>query len=460
MNLETFKNKKIGIWGYGKVGASYLLCIEKYTTSITIMDKKLPSENFAPHIQLLLQTPENIESFLNSHEYILVSPGVNTSAYEKHNHKFITELDIFTTLWKKPIIAITGTLGKTTITSLSAQLLQKYGLHAQAIGNIGYPMLECALNQESTQIAVLELSSFQLLNTHHFAPDVAVWTNLYDNHLDYHGTLDHYKNAKKNICLHQHKNQIAILHANLAPDCQNIPSNIHWICVNQEQAIQMQNKNPQHYSWFIDEQEIITMLHSSKTTSFFNINQLPTLTFKENWIMLCVILYTQKLDIYSMPIHTNNLTLPAHRLHALATIKNKTFYNDSKSTLWQATYKALQTLPQIPTIIFVGGLSKGVDRTPFFALLNLKLHIVYIFGKEADQLQVLCDTYSIPYKKFDTLEQAFNACIQEPFACNILFSPGGASYDLFENFEHRGNRFEFLVNSYQNMIKENKIISN
>ncbi len=454
MFLEKFKNKKIGIWGFGKVGASYLSLLQNHAASITILDKKNTQHTIASHIQFRIQTPEEISSLFENNDYIFMSPGINVSAYAKYAQKCITELDIFPHLWKKFTIAITGSLGKTTITSLSAQILEKYGLHAQAIGNIGYPMLEFAQHQKNTDIAVLELSSFQLMHAKNFAPDIAIWTNLYENHLDYHSSFHEYAQAKKNICAEQTASQTAIIHADLSTYIQNAHQKIHWICNSKKQALDLLLQNSAHFSWYIDEEKNITLLHNNISTSYCNLNDLSSITFPENWLIICAMLYAKNINPTSLPEHINAILLPEHRLHMMACIGNKTFYNDSKSTVWQATSKALQTLSDQRTIIFFGGISKGVDRTPFFALLNPKIHSIYAFGKEADQIQKISTLHNISCKAFATLEEAFDNCIQEPFACNILFSPGGASYDLFENFEHRGTYFQSLVQNYQNMVQK------
>lgn len=455
MFLQKFKNKKIGIWGFGKVGSSYLSLLQNYAESITILDKKNTQQTLSSHVQFRIQTPEEIISLFETNDYVCISPGINISAYKKYEKKCITELDIFPHLWNKEIIAITGSLGKTTITSLSAQILQNYSIKAQAIGNIGYAMLEFAQHQNNTQTAVLELSSFQLSHTKNFAPDIAIWTNLYENHLDYHGSFNEYAQAKKNICAHQKDTQTLIINADLKTHIKNPTQKVHWICTSEKQAFDLASKYTSNTFWYLDNQKNITLLHKNKTSSFFNLNDLSRVTFPENWLIICALLFAKNLDISSLPHHIHNIILPEHRLNIIASVENKTFYNDSKSTVWQATYKALQTLPDQKTILFFGGISKGVDRSPFFALLNPKIHTIYAFGKEADSIKATCNKHNIACKTFTNLEEAFESCIQEPFSCNILFSPGGASYDLFENFEHRGNCFESLVRKYQNMV-ENK----
>ena len=270
MFLQKFKNKKIRIWGFGKVGTSYLSLLQNYTSSITILDKKNTQQIFSEHITFRIQTPEEIISLFTANDYICISPGINISAYEMYAEKCITELDIFPHLWNKETIAITGSLGKTTITSLSAQILHNYHIQTQAIGNIGYPMLEFAQHPNDTQTVILELSSFQLSHTKNFAPDIAIWTNLYENHLDYHRSFDEYAQAKKNICAQQTASQTLIINCNLEKYIQSPIQKVHWICNSEKEALNFSNTYPASFLWYVDEQKNITLLFKiiSKTALF------------------------------------------------------------------------------------------------------------------------------------------------------------------------------------------------
>ena len=125
------------------------------------------------------------------------------------------------------------------------------------------------------------------------------------------------------------------------------------------------------------------------------------------------------------------------------------FYNDSKATTTASTLAAVKKLYHRPLHLFLGGLSKGVDRTSFVAQLKDQVKYIYCFGKEAYMLHDMCNTYNIPSTPFATLTQAVEACIKkiEPHDC-VLLSPAGSSYDLYNNFEHRGNHFKELILNY------------
>jgi UDP-N-acetylmuramoylalanine--D-glutamate ligase len=212
-----FHNKKIGIWGFGIVGKAALKFFRSHEIPITVMDNKELSKqdyelldtaksNFVPQV--------NCNEFLSNNDLILASPGIDLRPFASYKEKFITELDIFSSHTKKPIIAITGTIGKTTVTHFLSKILQKHTT-VQTGGNIGTGMLEL-LAQQDHEITLLEVSSFQLEPCQIFAPDLAIWTNLYPNHLDRHTTIEDYFSAKCAILAKQKNNQQALIPIELA----------------------------------------------------------------------------------------------------------------------------------------------------------------------------------------------------------------------------------------------------
>src|SRR5579885_1682266 len=159
-----FSHKKIGIWGFGIVGKAALPYLASAQAHITVMDKRSLSaeelNQLTTHNAQFI-TQDHIHQFLSEHDLILPSPGIDLRPYTQWNHKWIGELDIFYTFWKKPIIAITGTVGKTTTTHILAHVLSKAGKKVALGGNIGTGMLNL-LKQTDADYAVLEISSFQL----------------------------------------------------------------------------------------------------------------------------------------------------------------------------------------------------------------------------------------------------------------------------------------------------------
>ena len=186
MQKYNFAGKKIGIWGSGLVGKSAIQFFKQEKAIIQLLHQ---NNNTAidSEIQQIQQTPENIQLFFKYNDYILPSPGIPLHNYSAFNHKIITETDILQDRYRKPIIAITGTAGKTTVTHLLQKILNLYK-PTVAAGNIGYPMLNLLTKDHGEELAVIELSSFQLQHAQHFAPDLAIITNFFQNNLDYHSS--------------------------------------------------------------------------------------------------------------------------------------------------------------------------------------------------------------------------------------------------------------------------------
>ncbi len=202
-----YKNKIIGIWGLGKVGRSTAEFFHAQGAIIIGMDQK---QVMHPHLNTFYNEAEK-DIFFSHADHIISSPGIDIRPYyQQFKTKWITELDLFYQHWKRPIIAITGSVGKTTVTHLLGQLLSRYKLRVAVCGNIGTPMLDMISFSDLYDIAVMEVSSFQLEYSTSFAPQIAIWTNFAPNHLDRH-TLEEYFFSKAKICAFQNSNQTAII---------------------------------------------------------------------------------------------------------------------------------------------------------------------------------------------------------------------------------------------------------
>ena len=451
--MNRFQNKKIGIWGYGIVGRSALQFFNTQSLqSIEILDNKeidLPLTS-AP-ITITLQTQDSIQKFLQSNDYILPSPGIKLHNYQQFAHKFINELDLLHNHTNNSIIAITGTVGKTSITHLLEQIIKAHLPSTIAAGNIGYPMLSLIHDDtdDRNRTVILELSSFQLQPIQSFAPNLAIITNFFANHLDHHQSIEEYFSAKCNILRYQTDTQQALIPLNLFDEIANIvPPKKNWALFAPTKPQEYHLENPLYY---LDD-KVIHYTHNNQTEQIFNISTLPSLTFDLNWLIIVAACHLYKIPLTTIAPVAQNLQLPDHRLQKVGFKNGSTFYNDSKSTVWQATLQAVQAMGNQPIKLFLGGLSKGADRTPLLQALRNKNIEIYAFGKEAEQIAQLCQQFNIQHYQYTTLDAAFQGCTQnisnQPE--QILFSPGGSSFDLFQDYQARGQYFTKLVHDYCN----------
>lgn len=423
MITSLFSHKKIGIWGFGKTGQSFLSLIAAHhpdLISITQQHELSPQQDALIKEQGARWVPyELLPQFLEAHDLILPSPGIDLSAYTEYQDKFISELDLFAQLVTVPTIAITGSVGKTTTVTFLTELLNKLGKKALACGNIGLPLLDVIAEQKKYDVLVLELSSFQLEHSTRFAPDYAGITTLFANHLDRHKTMDAYARAKGKLFAFQTPEQHAII-----PLCYY---DMLWDSVSNQQL-----------QWITSDYMIDI------------IKPISDLTAVQNWQIILSIIDSMGLSVEQALNHAHALNRPVHRMELVGQHPTIRFYNDSKSTVPEATLQALQqTTPNSPVILFLGGISKGIDRQALCHSLGTHIKHVICFGKEADLLYRYCQQASVPSTPCTNFEEAWALCTQlVQDHDTVLFSPSGASFDLFKDYEHRGNVFKEKVREY------------
>lgn len=392
----------IGVWGYGISGRSVVRFLRAQNEPVLLLEARELSQ--AEHAALaelgVAVHVGTVEQFFERCTQVVLSPGIDMRAYCAYRERCIAELDVFARYWHKPIIAITGSLGKTTVTTLIAGLLRAHGERVALGGNIGVGVCDLLAQQDASDVAVVEVSSFQLEHARMFAPTVAVWTNFHPNHLDRHGTIDAYWRAKMQVCARA--------------------------------------------------QRIVVCPESAQLPVGLSVEELPTTTFISNWITVCAALQAWGISDDRIALLVRDAgkkqAMPAYRLQQVTSVPVPVF-NDSKSTVSQATLAAVQELAQRghrSQILLLGGLSKGVNREPLIQALAATgvIKEVVCFGAEAQQLYAWCVKFLLPASFHMTLEEAISVSIARAHAGDcILFSPAGASYDLFTDYQERGARF-------------------
>lgn len=432
------RSQKIGIWGFGVVGKSVTRYLQRIGCQhLSVMDRRLPtSEEQAfldKHgIQFFVQ--DNVHNFLEKHDVVIPSPGIDLRPYATYHEKFYAELDLFFNAWhhRAPIIAITGTIGKTSVTHLLSELLKKAGKKVVTCGNIGTGMLDMVATNEPVDYVIIELSSYQLERVKIFAPDVAIWTNFYPKHLDRHGTAAEYFAAKSFILRYQKHGQYALIPHELLARAQELNPSGEMITFSVTHSLG---------NYFLSQQTIFKNKQSIATT-------IPASSFATNWLIITAALDILGIDVPTLLATADTLKLPEHRLQLVATVGGVEFYNDSKSTIMEATYAAVNRLGTRPVILLLGGISDAGDRRSAIQQLAGKVEKVICFGAEAPILVQACLTAAIATESYPNLEEAFHAAhtAAQPGSC-VLLSPGGPSFDLFKDYTERGRKFCELVSS-------------
>lgn len=438
--------KPLGIWGLGVVGQSVArYCLAHHIPVSLLNDRPLTPEQltFLQTTNLTcLQGAASIEPFLNEHTQIVVSAGIDLRSYQQYAHKFIGELDLFAQEWRsKPSIAITGTVGKTTVTHVLGNVLNYLGIETAIGGNIGVGLCDILETEQNAQLAILEVSSFQLELSKTYATDLAIWTNLSPNHLDRHTSFDAYRIAKNNLIMMQRAGQKALVPLSLRDEITKGAGDIFYFTDSFSPMVS--TKSETEPIFYFDHNDL-----RCNYTTISTITNHPQTILRENWLIIVSSLhllgFTDRINEVAAYIET--LAKPEHRLEYVGTVEGKLFYNDSKATTPTATAAALAQFPDKSLTLIVGGVSKGVDRTAFMRALPPQVKHVICFGKEAEILAAASAITSTMIG--DSLEDAIKIAHKKSAMGDIiLFSPAGASFDLFANYIERGNLFKKLVRS-------------
>lgn len=443
--------KNIGIVGFGIVGKSILKFLSNNEYQFSVWDNRSINDDeraLVPDVHFFSKDDISLDDFFKQNDKICVSPGIDIRPYLKYSEKLLAELDLFASACRKKTIAITGTLGKTTITTLIHELLPYKNLCG---GNIGYAMLDLIPVQDAVEWLVLEISSFQLAQNKIFAPDIAIWTNFYSNHLDWHGTLKHYFDSKWLLFDKQKSGQYGLFSVSLfdgiagpwfEEKLKNYCGEAVFISDSIPTSSTLSKKLLQNKKiFFVDggfcycarviNEKIVgseLLLDLRKSSGF--LGNLVFIQAVHNILGAEVNLINQKNSVID------------HRCELFATIKGIDFINDSKSTVMEATIAAVKKLSQSgrPIILILGGLGKGVDRTPLCSFISGEKSIkkVFCLGDKAPEFNC--------YEKHSSLSDLLRATMQiAADGDQVLFSPSGTSFDMFKNFEERGDLFKRTV---------------
>jgi len=454
--LDYLKNKKIGIWGWGVAGKSVGRYLSKEPTiHLSVFDaRELPqsevalSETSLSEISLFSGT---LHDFLDTNDFIFPSPGIDLRAYSRFSHKWLSELDLFSAAWHIASIGITGTIGKTSLTTLLSQTLAAAGVRNVTGGNIGVGLLDMLHEQKLVDYAVLELSSYQLERSTHYAPTIAILTNLYPNHLDRHGTLEEYFSAKYTLFAYQRDTQAALVPLELSEKFRERTERpLIFFSSAPPTSEQKKQLLPQDIVYYFDESNGIWRYKARQSEMLFSSTErvIPSLSYPTNWLIIIAALTAlgKNREEIKKNLTETSFVLPQHRGELVMSKHGVEYYDDSKSTIFESTLAAVERLSDAPVILLLGGLSKGVDRIQLIPQLVGKVIFIACFGAEAPVLYAACVQQKIPASCNATLQEAFqSAHRQAKIGCRVLLSPAGTSFDLFKNYQERGEAFCALV---------------
>ncbi|ETI67983.1 UDP-N-acetylmuramoyl-L-alanine--D-glutamate ligase [Neobacillus vireti] len=439
--IDVYRHKKILVLGLAKSGVTAAALLHKLGAFVTVNDKKPLSEN--PEAQGLLEQgikvicgDHPIELLDEGFELIVKNPGIPynnpmiAGAIEK-GIPVITEVELAYQISDAPFIAITGTNGKTTTTTLIFEMLNQGNKQPLIAGNIGTVASGVAQKATKENTIVIELSSFQLMGIDTFKPRIAIITNLYDAHLDYHGTREEYMKAKSNITKKQTELEYLIINA------------------DQEETLEIARNSRAKIIPFSTKKHLSEGAFISNGWICFNDEKvmeiekiaLPGVHNLENILSAMVAAKLSGVENSAIQEVLQTFTGVKHRLQYVTEVNGRKFYNDSKATNSLAAINALAAF-DAPIILLAGGLDRGNEFDELLPYLkNVKALVT--FGQTAPKIERVGSEAGIKtIKRVDNVDKAVPEAYRHSEPGDIiLLSPACASWDQYKTFEVRGDIF-------------------
>jgi UDP-N-acetylmuramoylalanine--D-glutamate ligase len=378
-------------------------------------------------------------------DLIVVSPGVPLDTPELAQVKsfglpVIGELELAGRFLKGKILAVTGSNGKTTTTTLLGEILAAGGLPTLVGGNIGVPVISLIDASADQAWSVLEVSSFQLETTIEFHPSIAVILNITPDHLDRHGSMENYCAAKERIFARQTVEDALILNADNVP-CEaaaaRSSARVYWFSIE---------KPVEQGAWLEDGQVVYRAIKGAPTETVMPLRGIPLKGAHNVENVLASVVAARLANVPADVIcrAVENFRAVEHRLEYVATRNGVEFYNDSKATNVDATSKAIAAFSGGIHLI-LGGKDKNSDYTQLSDLLRQRVSAVYTIGSAAAKIESHLRGV-VTIQSCETLDKAVVAAASAARPGEVvLLAPACSSFDQFENYEQRGSVFKQLV---------------
>ena len=446
--MMELKNKILCVIGLGKTGIAVANFLSRQGARVTVTDSKPREQLLEPLKQLRTDVKTRFENPAPpaDTELVVLSPGVDIHSPFLENTKrekieIISEIELASRFNTVPIIAITGTNGKSTCTSLIAEIISQSGKTAHAGGNLGTPFISL-LDQGDADYRVLELSSFQMEATSGLHPMVSVILNISPDHMDRHKDFKTYVELKEKIFANQTQNDFLILNQddpntrNLGKDCP-------------AERILFSTQTELDKGIFLRGNKIIARFQNNDR-EMVSLESLPKGVQWQAENILPAIAVALLLDVSQEAIlqALKNFTVLEHRLEWVRTLNGVDFVNDSKGTNVGSVCKSLNTFDR-PIILIAGGKDKETDFSPLKSLMKEKVKHLVLIGETRDKFKGILNG-SFGYEESDSLEEAVRlAKVKAEEGDIVLLSPACASFDMFKDYEDRGNRFKTIVKNLE-----------
>lgn len=446
------QGKKVLVYGAGISGIAAVNLLAQINTSIVLFEgnkdadvnelkKKMPK---GIEVDIVLGSiPTNIRKTI---EVVVLSPGVPTDLpdvvqFADDGIPIIGEIELAYMFSKGRIIAVTGTNGKTTTTSLIGEILKAHYKSSFVVGNIGIPYTNMVTKTKSDSVTVAEVSSFQLETIREFLPDVSLLLNITPDHLNRHHTMENYIDAKMCITKNQGKEQVCILNyedEELRKREKDISSNIMYFS----------SVRQIRHGIYLNENNIIYN-DGTMDIPVCSVHELKLLGVHNYENVMAAVLATIAIGV---PLDTiieviKEFKSVEHRIEYVTEKNGVKYYNDSKGTNPDAAIKAVKAMVA-PTLLIAGGYDKDSSYEEWIDTFEDKVKLLVLIGQTREKIaQVAKEKGFDKVVLADDLDEAVNICKDNAIKGDaVLLSPACASWGMFKNYEERGDKFKELVN--------------
>jgi UDP-N-acetylmuramoylalanine--D-glutamate ligase len=435
-----YKNQNIAVLGAGLSGSAAALLLRSEGAQVTVLDSgeeknllKSTIDNLrAQDVRVISGAAADEDS--SAYQMAVLSPGIDPDSrlvrnFSSRGIEIIGELELGWRFCEKiPVIAVTGTNGKTTTTELLAQMLKACGQRTIACGNIGKPLSEVAREKQPYDVLTVEVSSFQLETVRTFHPSISLWLNFAPDHLDRYRSVAEYRAAKLRIFENQTDADVAVVNA--IEKMPNIrPRTITFSAYANSGDFRLSEGT------ILYRDESVLRLADTKLRGLHNI---------ENLMATLAVGMARGLSFGEMVPSLCDYEPRPHRCEFVREVNGVTYVNDSKATNLDAVDKALRAQTK-PVILIAGGKDKGFSFDPLRSLVKEKVRSTILIGEMAESIRrswAGAVESEIASSLADAVERAHASAKPGEM---VLFSPGTSSFDMFKSYADRGDQFRSLI---------------
>ena len=422
---RRLSGKRILIAGFGREGKSTLRFLQQYMPEVIvgIADKNETAFQDIDKERYNLYFGDEYLKASSDYDVVIKTPGISVKDIDIDFSKITSQTDLFLEAFHNQVIGITGTKGKSTTSTLIYHLIKESGNDAILAGNIGIPILDCVNDINERTIIVYELSAHQLQFINR-SPHIGILLNVFEEHLDHFGTFEKYKDAKANVLRYMSDDDVAVVN-----------NDLYKAVSSQSSAVSVDFENYSFDDYNINWEDIPLLGEHNK----MNIKA-----------ALCAC-KSYGLSIEDLIPHLYTFKSLEHRQEYVGIFKGVKFYNDSISTIPQATIAALKTIKNV-NFLLLGGFDRGIDYEPLVTYLKENpLPYILITGRAGQTIKDKLQTaeYKGNILEYTDMESAFVMMKQYAKSGDVcLLSPAAASYDRYKNFEERGRVFKEFANKF------------